>query len=125
MIPFSTVDPLLSIDREPHGVACLFPSVNTSHNGADLKAVLMLEICFIFTKAFAPDLYIGYVVSSSDVTAVIQQSLTSNINLPVVKRQFAPVHWQRQVEVVCNKAFSVIVLHGGNLLDSGILFKFV
>jgi acylphosphatase len=36
---FSPVDPLLSIDREPHGAACLFPSVNTSHNGADLYGV--------------------------------------------------------------------------------------
>ena len=111
---FSPVDPLLSIDREPHGAACLFPSVNTSHNGAELKAVLMLEISLVLTKAFAPDFYVRYVISSSDITAGIKHSLASNIILPVVKRQFTPVHWQRQVEVVCNKAFSVIVLHGAS-----------
>lgn len=74
MIPFSTVDPLLSVDREPYGAACLFPSVNTCHDGTDLKAVLMLKVRFVLAKAFAPDLYVGYAISSSDVAAGIRKA---------------------------------------------------
>ena len=82
----SPVDPLLSVDWEPHGAAGLFPSAYTCHNGADLIAVLMLEISFVFAETLAPDLYVRYVVSCSDVTAGMKHSLTSNIILPVVKR---------------------------------------
>ena len=118
-LAFPPVDSLLSVDRKPNSFAGLLPSVYTRHYGTDLKAVFMLEISLVLAKAFAPDLQIRYVISSSDVSAAIKQSLTLNIILPVVKRQIAPVYGQRKVEIVCNKTFSVVMFHGGSLLDPG------
>ena len=68
---FPSVDSLLSIDREPHCFAGLLPSADTRHYGADLKTVLMPEFGLVLAKTFTPDLYVRYVISSSDVTAAI------------------------------------------------------
>ena len=85
----------------------------------------MLEISLVLAKAFAPDLYVRYVISYSDVAAGIKYSLASDIILPVVKRQITPVPGQRQIEVVCHKAFSVVMFQSGGLLYSGVLFQLV
>ena len=75
MIPFSTVDPLLSVDREPYVAACLFPSVNTCHDGTDLKAVLMLKVRFVLAKALHNPACHKEAVHSSSLAEAGQGSL--------------------------------------------------